>query len=143
MIKKNIVALLDSAAEGGLLTSKQLAALADGYWRLYNDRLAADKEAAALKAEEVKVSATIIQQLQASEVTSIGGKNIKLEVRESDVARVADWPKFYAHVLKTKDFSLLERRPGQAAIKERWEAGKAVPGVEKFPVYKLSKSQVK
>jgi hypothetical protein len=33
---------------------------------------------------------------------------------------------------------LSERRPGKAACKERWEAGEIIPGVEKFPVYKLT-----
>ena len=43
-----------------------------------------------------------------------------------------------AHIRKTKDFSLLQRRLAAPAIKERWEAGKKVPGVEPFAILKVS-----
>ena len=56
---------------------------------------------------------------------------------------VKDWAAVYAHIVETKDFSLLEKRIGKAACKERWEQGVDVPGVEKFPVYKLHESEVK
>jgi hypothetical protein len=48
----------------------------------------------------------------------------------------------HAHVLATGDFSVLQRRLSEGAIKERWHADEEVPGVIKFPVWKLSKQGV-
>jgi hypothetical protein len=59
------------------------------------------------------------------------------------VPTVQDWQKLWDHIVETRDFSLLEKRVGKAAVKEHWSADEEVPGVIKFPVYKLSKSEVK
>jgi hypothetical protein len=56
---------------------------------------------------------------------------------------VTSWPEFWEFIKKEDDSALFEKRPGRKAIKERWEAGEVIPGVSKFPVYKLSKQGVK
>lgn len=127
-----------------ILSATELGALADQHFEAKTKRLAADKVAKELKTEESRLEALIIDQMRRQQISSIGGKKIIYAMPSpTDEPVVEDWPKFQAHILETKDFSLLERRPGRAAIKERWEQDKAVPGVGKFPVYKLSKSGVK
>lgn len=127
------------------LGADALAKMADEYWRALQERLAADKEAAKLKGYESRLQATLLQQMRMQGMTSIGGKLVRLSLNnEPDyVPVVEDWEKFYAHILSSKDFSLLEKRVGKAAVKERWDSDVQVPGVGKLPVYKLSKSQVK
>lgn len=128
-----------------LLSPTELAALADKYWEARTKRLAADKVASALKAEESAAEATLVQQMLAGQNFAVGGKTVTLTLpRVPDyVPAVRDWDAVYAHILETKDFSLLHKRIGESAVKERWQADVEVPGVEKFPVYKLSKSGVK
>lgn len=129
--------------EGATLTATELAVVADAFWNTQVARLVNDKVSAALKAKEVACSDCIIAQALAQKITAIGGDDVVLKLEgPEDQPTVKDWEKFYAYVLKTKDFSLLERRPGKAAIKERWEDNVQVPGVDKFPVYKLSKRKV-
>lgn len=130
---------------GKNLSASELADVADIFFATYKERLAADKAAAALKADEVNATRVLLEQMQRQGLTAIGGKRVRLGMDPvpDNQPHVTDWPKFYAYILKTKDFSLLERRPGKAAVKERWEDGKVVPGVEKFPVFKLTKSEVK
>lgn len=125
------------------LPAKTLGALADEWWEIKQQRLAADRTAAKLKAREDMLQSAIIMQCRLQEITGVGGQVVRVGVWKDEVPTVKDWDKFYTHIKKTGDFDLLERRPSKAAVKLRWEDGKVVPGVEKFPVYKLSKQGVK
>ena len=122
-----------------------LATLADHYWHTRVKRLAADKVAEELKAEESRAEATLIQQMRQQGLTALGGTAVRLALPTTPDYKpaVKDWQALYDHIVQTGDFSLLQKRAGEAACKERWAAGVEVPGVEKFPVYKLSKSEVK
>lgn len=133
-----------SADENFKLTASQLGELADTYNDLRTQRLAADKVAAELKAQESAAQELLIQQFRSQEVSGAGGQTVRVSMDSPDyVPHVKDWDKFYEHILKSKDFSLLERRPGRAHAKALWEDGVEIPGVEKFPVYKLKVSKVK
>lgn len=125
------------------LTSKELADLADKYWRTRDERLAADKIAAALASEESKAKATLIEQFLLQDITAIGGKSVRLSIKKDFVPAVKDWPAYYAYIVANNAFELLEKRPGRLACKERWEAGEIIPGCEKFASYSLSKESVK
>lgn len=127
------------------LTTKELGKRADAYATLKAQRLAADKVAAALKAEESKAKAFLMETMLAQEITAIGGSVIRLELDSEAVQEpvVEDWTKLYKYIQKTGDFSLLEKRIGKAAVKEQWENGKKLPGVGSFPVWKLHEHAVK
>ena len=58
------------------------------------------------------------------------------------VPKVKDWDEFYKYVKKTGSFDLMQKRLTDAAIKERWENGKEVPGVEHFNVVSVSINKV-
>lgn len=133
-------------AEDVDLTPKQLGEVADIYHIKRAERLAADKVAAKLKAEESMAEALLIAQMTKQEVSAAGGKLLRVSLNTNDpdyVPTVKDWTKFYDYIKENDAFELLERRPGKAACRERWDDGKAIPGVEKFPVYKLSRNEVK
>jgi len=127
------------------LTAKQLASVADDWFATRKDRYAADKVAMKLKEREQNAYALLIEQMRMQELTAIGGARVRvgMSLEPTYEPHVVDWDSFYAFILETKDFSLLERRPGRSACKERWEDDVVVPGVEKFPVYKLTSSEVK
>jgi hypothetical protein len=129
--------------EGNTLTANELGRLADRWWEVKQERLLADKAAAKLKGTESTLEKILIDQQRAQEINGIGGKVVRVGWDEKQVPHVTDWPKFYAHIQETGEFDLLERRPGKAACGARWEDGKDVPGVEKFPVYSLTKQGVK
>jgi hypothetical protein len=132
------------AFNGEKLGVAELTKLSDVYFQTYKKRLAADKVAAELKKTEEAAHALLVQQMILQELSAIGGKVVRLELPPpKDDPHVKNWDLFYDYILKTGDFSLLERRPGRAAIRERWDDNVLVPGVEKFPVYRLSKSEVR
>lgn len=126
------------------LSATELAQLADHYWSTREKRLAADKVAKDLKDEESRTEATLIKEMREQQLTAIGGKRVRLAIPTEPeyVPAVKDWDAFYRHVLQTADFSLLHKRVGTTACKERWDAGEQIPGVERYAVYKLSKSGV-
>lgn len=127
------------------MTPGELAKLADDYWKTYNERLAADKVVKELKSQESKLEARLIAEMRENDLTSVGGRTVRLaiDVEPEYTPAVTNWEEFYQNILDTKDFSFLEKRPGKAACKERWAAGETIPGVSKFPVWKLRKSEVK
>lgn len=122
---------------------KTLAACADLYNSLRADRLAKEKEAAQLQEQENFVKGYLIDNIPKSEATGIAGKTCRVAVVKKKVPKVADWDKFYAHIKKTGDFSLLNRAVNKTAVEERWEAKKVVPGVEAFDTVTLSLNQIK
>jgi hypothetical protein len=135
---------LKGKADHEHLSAKELGELVDMHKTASVDRLKLDKESEAHKAVETASEQLVIAQLRAQEISAAGGSKIRVALNPVKYApQIADWTKFYNYIKTTGDFSLLERRPGKAAIAERWEDGVMVPGVEKFPVYTLSKSVVK
>jgi hypothetical protein len=144
-MSEKVQAAVELTASGDKLSAKSLADIADIWFVTMRQRLDADKVAANLKKEETAAYEVLVAQMRMQELTSIGGTRVRVGMNpEPDYQpHVKDWPEFYKYILETQDFSLLERRPGKAAIRERWEDDKTVPGVEKFPVYKLTRSEVK
>lgn len=128
--------LAAKAFKGAKLSKADLERAAEIMESEREKRLKLDKESANIKHTETTAEKLIIQQMGLQNIAVVHGK----EVKETDEPHVKDWQEFYAYILETQDFSLLERRPGKAAIKERWELKVEVPGIEKFPVAKLVKS---
>lgn len=121
-------------------TPQQLGALADEYKKLRDERLAADKVVKDLATKEQAAYASLVQQMRLQEITSVGGKvaTVSIPVEPEYVPAVSDWSAFWQYAKENDAPEMFERRPGKAACKERWEAGEEIPGVSKFPVYKLT-----
>lgn len=121
-----------------------MAVCADRYYTLQQKRYKAQAVVSALAEEEHALGDHIIQRLPTSKATGIAGKLAGIAIEKKEIPQVKDWQKFYAHILKTKSFDLLNRAVNAKAVKERWAAGKTVPGTDKFirkviSVHKLSK----
>lgn len=132
-----------------------LGALADEYYVKKHERMAlqkAQEEALKqVKADEDFIKNFIIDTVPKSDQGGLMGVHAVAEIVKKDVPRVEDWSKYYAFIVaeytkhaKKKDgqqdgaFAFLQRRAGDAAVKEMWEAGTAVPGVGKFTVIDVS-----
>ena len=122
------------------LSPKQLGEHADAYRQIREERLAADKKAADLAAREQALKAVLVQQMRLQEITSVGGKvaTVSIPVEPEYVPAVSDWSAYWKYAKENDAPEMFERRPGKLACKERWEAGEEIPGVSKFPVYKLT-----
>lgn len=114
-----------------------LGAAADRLYTVRAKRLALQKQVDAMRAEETFLSEHLIQKLPKSQASGIAGRVARATVGTKDVPQVADWEALQAHILKNAKrnpgvWALMQRRVGEAAVKELWEAGKTVPGVTKF-----------
>ena len=87
-----------------------------------------------IEADEKALKASIVEKLTAKGMSGVAGSVCRVELTEKQVAKVSDWSKFYAYIAKNKAWELLQKRPSEAAVAERWAAGKAVPGVDAISV---------
>ena len=121
---------------------KALGACADKLFELRNKRLAEQKKVDEIAAEESALKNHIIENLPKSEASGVAGKLARVTVVTKQVPQVKDWDAFYKYVKKTGSFDLMQKRLTDAAIKERWEAGKEVPGVGHFNAVSVSINKV-
>ena len=121
---------------------KALGACADKLFDLRNKRLAEQKKVDEIAAEETALKNHVIENLPKSEASGVAGKLARVTVVTKQVPQVKDWDVFYKYVKKTGSFDLMQKRLTDAAIKERWEAGKEVPGVEHFNAVSVSINKV-
>jgi hypothetical protein len=121
---------------------KAMGACADRLFELREKRLEEQKKVDAIEAEEKAIKEHIIQNLPKSEASGVAGKVARVTVITKQVPQVKDWDVFYKHIKKTGEFELLQRRLTDTAIRERWDAGKQVPGVESFNAVTLSINKV-
>lgn len=121
---------------------KALGACADRLFELRNKRLAEQKKVDEIAAEESALKNHIIDNLPKSEASGVAGKLARVTVVTKQVPQVKDWDAFYKYVKKTGSFDLMQKRLTDAAIKERWEAGKEVSGVEHFDAVSVSINKV-
>ena len=83
--------------------------------------------------QEIALKEHIIRVLPKTE-TLVGGLHHAVRVVTKTKPRITDWDAFYAHIRETGDFELMQRRPSDAAIQERWEQENEVPGVGTYTV---------
>ncbi len=119
-----------------------LGACADRLMTVRDQRLAEAKKLEPLKTEESQLKDHIIDHLPKSQASGIAGKKCRVTITQKVVPSVKDWDKFYAYILKTKQFNLLGRTINSEAIEELWEAKKTVPGIETFKVIGVSINKV-
>lgn len=121
---------------------KAMGACADRLYQLRQKRLEMQKEVGKVAAEESALKEHIINTLPKSEASGVAGKLARVTVVTKEIPKVEDWDAFYKYVKKTGNFDLMQRRLTDAAVKERWEAGKEVPGVGHFNAVSISINKV-
>jgi hypothetical protein len=116
---------------------------ADKLYELRQKRLAMQKEVDAVAAEERALKAHIIDNLPKSQASGIAGKTARVTVVTKEEPQVKDQDAFRKYMNRTKRFDLANKlRPSAPAIRDMWEEGKDIPGVEKFNVVTVSLNKV-
>lgn len=113
---------------------------------LQEKRLALQKEAAEIEAQEKELKAHIIETLPKSSATGIVGKEYQVKVISKDVPQVdtenGGWDQVYEYIKKHKAWDLLQKRLNDTAVRARWDEGKTVPGVKVFKATTISLTKV-
>lgn len=116
---------------------KTLGACIDLLYKLKQERLAHQKEADAVRSTMAKLGDHLLETFSKDELRGGRGKIASCVVDRKEVPNIENPAKLFAHIKKTGDFDLLQRRLNDGAIKDRWERGKTVPGIGKFSVVKV------
>lgn len=100
---------------------------------LREQRLILQREIDVIKAMEVKIKVHIIDTLPKSQATGVAGKRARVSVVTREEPRIVDREAFRRYINRTRRFDLAYAlRPSPPAIRELWEEGEDVPGVEKY-----------
>lgn len=117
---------------------KTLGALVDQFYKARDARLMAEKKIEGMKKVEAEMKETILRTLTGLKLEGAKGKLATVAITSTYIPIVKDWDAFYKYILDNKSIEMLEKRPSKSACVERWDAGLAVPGVEKTPRVDLS-----
>lgn len=117
---------------------KTLGACADLLYKLREEKSALSKKVKKLESEINEIKEYVIKTLPKSKAEGVTGKVANIQVKTKDVPHVVDWEKLRKHITRTKNWDLLTRSVAAAAVKERWDAGKKVPGIDPYTVTKVS-----
>lgn len=115
-------------------TLKSLAKDIDEMWKLDVQITAKKDELKKLEEKYKGYENRLIEELPKNTLEGAMGRNALINLKRSPVPTVKpeDWPKLWAHVKKTGEFELIRKQLSVTACRERWDAGKEIPGVERF-----------
>lgn len=123
--------------------STTLGATIDALWKIIEERKALSAADKALSEKEQILRDYLQNNFDKSGLGGAKGKYATVSLKTQTVADVQDWDKFYAYIAKHKAWECLQKRPGITALRERWDAGKEVPGVSSKEITVLSVTAVK
>jgi hypothetical protein len=120
------------------MNTAELALKVDAFKALRDKRLELQKEVDVIESHEKALRAELVELLRESGAASIGGKVATISLTHKLVPVCEDWDKLYDYVRNTGAFELLHRRLADKAVRERWDAGVQLPGVNGLNVYDIS-----
>ncbi len=85
-----------------------------------------------LKEQQEEVDYQLMQKLESDGLSKFSNDQATISISEQIVPQVENWDALQAHILKTGEFELMQRRPAVKAYRELREAGVEVPGVVDF-----------
>jgi hypothetical protein len=115
---------------------------ADLYSEVRELRLAMQKIVDDVKGRESEIKEHIINNLSKSSDTGAAGKRYRAQIVTKEVPTLKDWEALTKFIAANNRFDLLHKRVADTAVKDMWEAGVAVPGVEKFRATDVSITKI-
>lgn len=125
------------------VTAKLLATKADAYYKKREQRLAKDRESAALKAEENELQAFLIENLSKDAATGVSGKLCQVSAYMASGFAPASWEEIEAWARRSPDRMAVFKRGLNETFIAEWlsnpkNKGKLPPGVGRKTYAKLS-----
>lgn len=121
----------------------KLGACADRLYKLRETRLALNRKAADLESEEKALKAYIIDTLPMSQASGISGKLVRVSVTKKEIPIVTDQEKFRKYMNRTHRWDLANKlQPSAPAVRDLWDEGRDVSGLDKFTVKSLSMNKL-
>lgn len=115
-----------------------IGAAIDKIWLMRENKKALEAQVKKVEAEIKEVEETIFELLDAQDTRKGEGKKASVSINESVVATVEDWDALWPYIAKNKYFHLVQKRVSDPGMRELWDMGKKVPGVQPFTKRTLS-----
>lgn len=118
------------------------AQLADLYFEAKNERLQFAKQLEEMDRREKDLRQQVIAALNNEGVEGVSTKKVRVTLVSKIFPKVVDWEQVQKYIKKTNNWFVMQRRLSDAAIKEIWEDGKQIPGIESDSILVLSVNKV-
>jgi hypothetical protein len=115
-----------------------LGAATDKMWALREEKRLLAVEEKRINTELTALETTIFGLMDAQDTRKAEGKKAGISIGEAVVGNVEDWDALWPYIVKNKYFHLVQKRVSDPGLRELWEKGKTVPGVQPFTKRTLS-----
>lgn len=129
---------MDPKFTAGSPMPSSIGLCADLFHEVRELRLAMQKEVDKVAAREKEIKDYIIDNLSKSDDTGAAGKRYRAQIVSKVTPAAADWEKIHQFIAENDRFDLLQKRLADKAVKDMWEEGEEVPGVERFNAIDVS-----
>jgi hypothetical protein len=96
------------------------------------------EKVAACEVEYDELEQALLGKLDADGIEKATGRDASVSVSMSVVGNTTDWDALNAFIHKHKYYHFYQRRLSDPALRELWDAGKKIPGVEAFTKRRLN-----
>ena len=110
----------------------------DSLWAKREQKREAEAKLKIIETEITTIEESLMERMDKEETSKSQGTKASVSITQATVANVEDWAAFHAYIAKNKYFHLLQKRASDPAVRELWDAGKKVPGVQPFTKRKLN-----
>lgn len=110
----------------------------DEMWALREKKRALEAQIKTIEEQMKSLEETVFGLMDAQDTRKAEGQHASVSINESTVGTVEDWDAVWAYIAKNKYFHLVQKRLSDPALRELWQLGKVVPGVQPFKKRSLS-----
>jgi hypothetical protein len=133
-------------ARPGSPIPENMGAVADEYAQTRQFRLAMEKIVEPVQERESELRQHMIKNLEksrgAGKDTGAAGRLYRVQIKDKETPKVADWPTFWAFIKRTGRFDLLQKRLSDKAVMDMVEADEMPDGIETILVPDVSVTKV-
>jgi hypothetical protein len=117
---------------------KSIGASIDLLYTLRSTRIEKEKVIEEEKKLESALKEHIMANFAKSELDGAKGQLATASIKRSTQAEIVDWELYIKWMVKKKDYACVQKRVGITALREHWDNGEVVPGVEQIQTEELS-----
>jgi len=111
----------------------------DKWYELNQQRMELNHQADAIEEKELILKQIFMTRMRDQNILKIEATHCDVEIKKGEMAPTAkNWERIYEYIKEHNAFELLQRRLSAPAIREHWDAGEKIPGIDKYPIEKLS-----
>jgi hypothetical protein len=122
---------------------EQLTNLVDLWFATQTRRLELQSQVDELAEEEKDLKGQFSKIMKDESVLKFMATDCTVELSEGElVPTVRNWELFYRYILDHNAFEMLQKRVSAPAVREHWDAGEHIPGVDKFPIDKIKVQRI-